>query len=76
MGVELTFAMSTESSASARVQSFLLPFADRFQNRWMEDGDRTFLVIRVPEPGVDQFVGEVQACHPTVVQVSQDPIEV
>ena len=76
MGVELTFAMSTKSSASARVQSFLMPFATRFENRWMEDGDRTLLVIRVPEPGVEQFIGEVQACHPSVVRVSQDPIEV
>ena len=33
MGVELTFAMSTESSASMRVQSMLLPFDDRFENR-------------------------------------------
>jgi hypothetical protein len=23
-------------------------------------------VIRVPEPGVEQFIDEVRACHPTV----------
>jgi hypothetical protein len=34
MGVELTFAMSTDSSASMRVQSMLLPYDDRFENRW------------------------------------------
>ena len=76
MGVELTFAMSTESSASARVQTLLMPYGDRFQNRWVEDGDHTYLVIRVPEPGVDQFIDEVRACHPTVWQVGYDAIDI
>jgi hypothetical protein len=76
MGVELTFAMSTESSASARVQTMLMPFADRYQNRWIEEGDHTYLVIRVPEPGVEQFIDEVRACHPTVSHVGHDTIDV
>ena len=71
MGVELTFAMSTDSSASMRVQSMLLPFDNRFENRWIEQGDHTYLVIRVPEPGVEQFIDDVYACHPTVHQVDQ-----
>ncbi len=76
MGVELTFAMSTDSSASMRVQSMLLPFDDRFENRWIEEGEHTYLVIRVPEPGVEQFIDEVRACHPTVWQVGHDAAEV
>ena len=76
MGVQLTFAMSTDSSASMRVQSMLLPFDDRFENRWVEQGDNTYLVIRVPEPGVEDFIDEVQACHPTVSQVGHDLIDV
>jgi hypothetical protein len=55
MGVELTFAMSTDSSASMRVQSMLLPVDHRYENHWIEEDDHTFLVIRVPEPGVEQF---------------------
>ena len=74
MGVELTFAMSTESSASMRVQSMLLPFDDRFENRWIEDDDRTYLVIRVPEPGVEQFIDEVRACHPTIWHVGDSTV--
>ena len=76
MGVELTFAMSTDSSASMRVQSMLLPFDDRFENQWIEEGEHTYLVIRVPEPGVEQFIDEVRACHPTVWQVGHDAAEV
>ncbi len=72
MGVELTFAMSTDSSASMRVQSMLLPLDDRFENRWIEDDDRTYLVIRVPEPGVEQFIDEVRSCHPTVWHVGEE----
>jgi hypothetical protein len=75
MGVELTFAMTTDSSASMRVQSMLLPFDERFENRWVESGDHTYLVIRVPEAGVEDFIDDVHACHPTVSQVRQDPIE-
>jgi hypothetical protein len=74
MGVELTFAMSTESSASMRVQSMLLPFDDRFENRWIEDDDRTYLVIRVPEPGVEQFIDEVRSCHPTIWHVGDSTV--
>ena len=74
MGVELTFAMSTESSASMRVQSMLLPFDDRFENRWIEDDDRTYLVICVPEPGVEQFIDEVRACHPTIWHVGDSTV--
>jgi hypothetical protein len=73
MGVELTFAMSTDSSASMRVQSMLLPFDDRFENRWIEEGDHTYLVIQVPEPGVEQFIDEVRSCHPTVWHVGEEP---
>ncbi len=76
MGVELTFAMSTESSASMRVQAMLMPYGDRFQNRWVEEGDHTYLVIRVPEGGVEGFIDEVRACHPTVWHVGHDPIDV
>jgi hypothetical protein len=76
MGVELTFAMATDSSASMRVQSMLLPFDDRYENRWVERGDHTYLVIRVPEPGVEQFIDEVRACHPTIWHVGQDATDV
>jgi hypothetical protein len=75
MGVELTFAMNTDSSASMRVQSMLLPLDERFENRWVEAGDHTYLVIRVPEAGVEDFIDDVRACHPTVWQVGQDAIE-
>ena len=79
MGVELTFAMPTESSASMRVQSMLLPFDERvdesFESRWVEAGDHTYLVIRVPEAGVQGFIDDVRACHPTVWQVRQDAID-
>ncbi len=75
MGVELTFAMNTDSSASMRVQSMLLPFDERFENRWVEAGDHTYLVIRVPEAGVQDFIDDVQACHPTVSHVRQDPVD-
>jgi hypothetical protein len=75
MGVELTFAMNTDSSASMRVQSMLLPFDERFENRWVEAGDHTYLVIRVPEAGVQDFIDDVHACHPTVSQIGQDAIE-
>ena len=70
--VELTFAMSTDSSASMRVQSMLMPYGDRFQDRWTERGDRTYLVLQVPEGGVDEFIDDVHACHPTVWQVRQE----
>jgi hypothetical protein len=76
MGVQLTFAMSTDSSASIRVQSMLLPFDDRFENRWVEQGDNTYLVIRVPEPGVEDFIEDVHACHPTISQVGHDRMDV
>jgi hypothetical protein len=76
MGFELTFAMSTDSSASMRVQSMLLPYDGRFENRWIEEGDRTYLVIRVPQPGVEGFIDEVRSCHPTVTHVGQDEIVV
>ena len=76
MGVELTFAMSTDSSASMRVQSMLLPFDDRFENRWIEEGENTYLVIRVPEAGVEQFIDEVRSCHRTIWQVGHDPVAV
>ncbi len=72
MGVELTFAMTTDSSASMRVQAMLLPFDGRFENRWIEEGDHTYLVIEVPEPGVEQFINEVRSCHPTVWHVGDD----
>lgn len=75
MGVQLTFAMNTDSSASMRVQSMLLPFDERFENRWVERGDHTYLVIRVPGAGVQDFIDDVHACHPTVSQVGQDAIE-
>ena len=75
MGVELTFAMTTDSSASMRVQSMLLPFDERFENRWVETGDRTLLVIRVPEAGVQGFIDDVHACHPTIRQVGEDAID-
>ena len=75
MGVELTFAMNTDSSASMRVQSMLLPYDDRFRNRWVEKGDRTYLVIQVPEGGVEEFIDDVHACHPTVLQVGHEPID-
>ena len=75
MGVELTFAMTTDSSASMRVLSMLLPFDERFENRWVEAGDHTYLVIRVPEAGVEDFIDDVRACHPTVWQVGQDEVE-
>ena len=79
MGVELTFAMHTDSSAAIRVQSMLLPFDEmydeRFENRWVEAGDHTYLVIRVPEAGVEDFIDDVRACHPTVSHVGQDAIE-
>jgi hypothetical protein len=74
MGLELTFAMSTDSSASMRVQSMLLPYDGRYENRWIEEGDRTFLVIRVPEPGVEGFIEEVRSCHPTVSHIRQSEI--
>lgn len=74
MGVELTFAMSTDSSASMRVQSMLLPYDDRWENRWIEEDDHTYLVIRVPEPGVEGFIDEIRSCHPTVWQVDRDTI--
>jgi hypothetical protein len=73
--VELTFAMSTESSASMRVQSMLLPYDDRFENRWVERGDHTYLVIQVPEGGVDEFIDDVHACHPTVSQVGHETVD-
>ena len=73
--VELTFAMSTESSASMRVQSMLMPYGDRFLNRWVERGEHTYLVIQVPEGGVDEFIDDVHACHPTVWQVSHETID-
>ena len=72
MGVELTFAMTTDSSASMRVQAMLLPFGGRIENRWIEEGDHTYLVIKVPEPGVEQFIDDVRACHPTVWHVGDD----
>ena len=79
MGVELTFAMRTDSSAAMRVQSMLLPFDEmydeRFENRWVEAGDHTYLVIRVPEAGVEEFIADVHACHPTVSHVRQDPVD-
>ena len=75
MGVELTFAMNTDSTASMRVQSMLLPLDERFENRWVEAGDHTYLVIRVPEAGVEDFIDDVRACHPTVWHVGQDAIE-
>jgi hypothetical protein len=71
MGLELTFSMSTDSSASMRVQSMLLPYDGRYENRWIEEGDRTFLVIRVPEPGVEGFIEQVRSCHPTVSHIRQ-----
>ena len=64
--------MSTDSSASGRVQSMLMPYGDRWENRWVEEGEHTYLVIRVPEGGVDGFIDEVCACHPTVWQVDHD----
>jgi hypothetical protein len=73
--VELTFAMSTRSSASMRVQSMLLPYDDRFENRWVEKGDHTYLVIQVPEGGVDEFIDDVHACHPTVSQVGHETVD-
>ena len=75
MGVELTFAMSTDSSASMRVQSMLLPYGDRFEDRWLERGDHTYLVIEVPEGGIQEFVDDVHACHPTVWQVGHESAE-
>ena len=75
MGIELTFAMNTDSSASMRVQSMLLPLDERFENRWVEAGDHTYLVIRVPEAGVEDFIDDVRACHPTVSQVGSNAIE-
>ena len=74
MGFELTFAMSTDSNASIRVQSMLLPYEGKFENRWIEEGDRTYLVIRVPQPGVEYFIEEVRSCHPTVTHIRQDEI--
>ena len=56
-----------------RVQSMLLPYDDRFENRWVEQGDHTYLVIQVPEGGVDEFIDDVHACHPTVWQVAHEP---
>lgn len=75
MGVELTFAMNTDSTVSMRVQSMLLPLDERFENRWVEAGKRTYLVIRVPEAGVQDFIDDVHACHPTVKQVGEDAID-
>jgi hypothetical protein len=75
MGVELTFAMSTDSSASMRVQSMLLPVDHRYENHWIEEGDHTYLVIRVPEPGVEDFIDEVRACHPSVSHVGHDLVD-
>jgi hypothetical protein len=71
MSVQLTFAMSTESSASLRVQSMLLPYDGRFDDQWVEDGDQTYLVVQVPEGGVDTFIDDVNACHPTVCHIEQ-----
>lgn len=76
MGVELTFAMSTDSSASMRVQTMLLPLDNRWESRWTEKGQSTYLVIRVPEGGVEGFIDEVRACHPTVSHIRRDAIEV
>jgi hypothetical protein len=76
MGVELTFAMSTDSSAVMRVQSMLLPYDGRFEDRWIEEGQRTYLVIRVPEPGVEGFIDEMRSCHPTVSHIRQDQVGV
>ncbi len=71
MGVQLTFAMSTDSSASMRVQSMLLPYQGRFRNEWVEQGDHTYLIIQVPEGGLEDFIHDVRACHSTVWQVER-----
>ena len=55
-----------------RVQSMLLPLDERFENRWVEAGHHTYLVIRVPEAGVEDFIDDVRACHPTVSQVGSN----
>jgi hypothetical protein len=71
MPVQLTFGMATDSSASMRVQSMLLPYDGRFRHQWVEQDDHTFLFIQVPEGGVDGFIEEVSECHPTVWQVDE-----
>jgi hypothetical protein len=71
MGVELTFAMATESSASLRVQTMLLPFDDQYHDTWSEDGAETYLVLRVPEARVESVIHKVSRCHPTVQHVDQ-----
>ncbi len=75
MGVELTFAMDTNTSASGRVQSMLMPYRDRYEHRWVEEGHRTYFVIRVPSPGVEGFIADVRACHRTVRHISQDTVD-
>ena len=69
MSVQLTFAMSTDSSASMR--PMLLPYEGRFDNQWIEEGEHTFLLIEVPEGGVDTFIDDVHACHPTISHVDE-----
>lgn len=52
-----------------RVQAMLLPFEDQYQDRWSEDGDATYLVVRVPQDRVTSVVHRVSACHPSVEHV-------
>jgi hypothetical protein len=71
---EVTFAMETHSSAPSIVGSMLVPHAHRYAPRWVERGERTYVIVTVTPAVAEGLVARLTRLHRSIRCIGQQDV--
>jgi hypothetical protein len=71
---EVTFAMDKNSSAPAIVGSMLVPHAHRYSPRWVERGDRTYVIVTVTPAVAVGLIERLTRLHRSIRCIGQQDV--
>ncbi|TXL57531.1 hypothetical protein [Aeromicrobium terrae] len=74
MLTEVTFAMDSNSGAPSVVGAMLVPHAHRYAPRWVERGDRTYVIVTVSPAVAEGLVARLTRLHRSVRCIGQQDV--
>lgn len=74
MLTEVTFAMDARSRAPSVVGSMLVPHAHRYAPRWVERGDRTYVIVTVTPAVAEGLIRRLPRLHRSVRCIGQQDV--
>jgi hypothetical protein len=71
---EVTFAMDATSRAPSVVGSMLVPHAHRYAPRWVERGDRTYVIVTVTPAVAEGLIARLTRLHRSIRCIGQQDV--